>query len=194
VQDEPTTTTSVDNSVPTSITKPTETTKPELITTVPDSVPVDDPLISVEPEVTAAPTEENESVADLEEINTMIEDLAELDPATVTAEQLDEVLSSDLLDELSDEQVVAIVDVLVEVIDNLSDQELAVLADTLSAAPDNVKDEFEAQVDVFSGKFDGYVPAGSVVSVGKRRVLNAVIATVMVVPAAAGTGSSSRRR
>jgi hypothetical protein len=82
----------------------------------------------------------------------------------------------------------------VQAVDNLSSEELVVLADTLSAAPDNVKSEFEAQIDVFSGKFDGYVPVGSVVSVGKRRVLNAVIASVMVVPAAAGTGSSSRRR
>jgi hypothetical protein len=117
-----------------------------------------------------------------------------LDPETVTGAQLVDVLESPQLEQLSEDEADQVVDLIVAAVDNLSDQELVVLAEQLSSAPVEIKEGFEAQVDVYGGKFDTYVPVGSVVSVGKRRVLNAVVATVMVVPASAGTVSSSRRR
>jgi hypothetical protein len=73
----------------------------------------------------------------------------------------------------------------------LSDDQALALSEALTNAPDNVKQEFEQQVDVFGGKFDTYVPTGSVVSVQARRVLVAAAAASFAMPA---PSSSSRKQ
>ena len=47
-------------------------------------------------------------------------------------------------------------------------------------ASDEEKAEFEAQVDVFSGEYDTYVPVGSKISVAERRTVVAVTATLIM--------------
>lgn len=129
-----------------------------------------------------------------EQVEAAVETLTEIAPEDVTVDDLDAVLDPTIAEELSSEQVDAIIDVIEAVVENLNDTELLALAETLSAAPESVKEAFEAQIDVFSGKFDTYVPSGSTVSVGKRRAINAVVATVMAAPAAAGANSSRKNR
>ena len=58
-------------------------------------------------------------------------------------------------------------------------------------APQEVRQAFEAQINIFGGATDTYVPVGSNVSVGVRRVVVAATAAVFVAPAAA---ASSRKR
>jgi hypothetical protein len=71
------------------------------------------------------------------------------------------------------------VEELVEVLDELSDEELAEVAEALSSAPVEVKKKFESEVNVYSGDFDNYVPAGSTIPIQQRRVLIAIGATMM---------------
>jgi hypothetical protein len=74
-------------------------------------------------------------------------------------------------------------------IEELSDTELTQLAETLSDAPAEIKKQFEAEVNVFSGKFDNYVPVDSKIPVGQRRALVAVTAASI-----ASAGLSIRRK
>lgn len=50
-------------------------------------------------------------------------------------------------------------------------------------APIEEREEFEAQVDVYSGAYDDYVPVGSKISVAERRVVVAATAVLFVLPA-----------
>jgi hypothetical protein len=49
----------------------------------------------------------------------------------------------------------------------------------LNAAPDNTKRTFENTINVYSGQWDNYVPAGSRIPVGERRTLIAVMGAVV---------------
>ena len=55
--------------------------------------------------------------------------------------------------------------------------------EALTDAPDDVKEEFQDQINVFGGQFDGYVPTGSVVSVSARRAIVAATAVIFAMPA-----------
>lgn len=50
-------------------------------------------------------------------------------------------------------------------------------------APIEERQEFEAQVDIYSGAYDDYVPVGSKISVAERRVVVAATAVLFVLPA-----------
>jgi hypothetical protein len=120
------------------------------------------------------------------------------------------------LDEVEEAIIEAIEDeVLAEAVEEVFTGEadvetLEAVSIALSEADDEVKEEFEAEVNVFEGSFDEYVPEGSRVNVEDRRVLVAVTATTTVVAAASpaasggsggsggggsgGSGSSRRRK
>jgi DNA-binding protein YbaB len=144
------------------------------------------------PEVTEPPAPEPEPEPNPEEIT--------------TSEDLEQLIESTDLEEASDSELVSIlsspafsnidVDKANEIIDNiefdeLSDAETEQVVQALNAATDEVKQHFENQVNVYSGQFDSYVPAGSAVTVAQRRVLVAVAAATSI---AVPTASSSRRR
>lgn len=96
-----------------------------------------------------------------------------------------------LTEEVTVEAVVALVNN--ENFDNLDEETLEAVSASLSEAPTEVKEAFEAEVNVFSGSFDSYVPSGSRISVEDRRVVVAVTATVSAA-AAAPAGGGRRRR
>ena len=120
-------------------------------------------------------------------VTAAISQLTSIDPEKVTLTDLQSVLDPKVTAQMDAAQVNAIVDVIAQSVDNLSETELVILADALSSAPSAVKQSFEEKIDIFSGKFNTYVPTGSKVNVEKRRVLNAVVATIMAVPVAVGT-------
>ena len=84
---------------------------------------------------------------------------------------------------LSDDQVVELVASIDE--KSLTDEQAAAISEAMTAAPDNVKKEFENQINIFDGKFDNYVPTGSAVSVAVKRTIVAATAAVLpgVIPA-----------
>jgi hypothetical protein len=50
-----------------------------------------------------------------------------------------------------------------------------------------VKAEFEAQVDIFSGDYDEYVPLGSTITVAQRRTVVAATAVFIIMMPAPST-------
>lgn len=139
----------------------TTTTVPETTTTVPEPVEVQ----TISPKVTqllskagALTTEEVQTAVDAvisEGLNKSEAVMLAQDPdiiAQVTEEQAQEIFAT--VDEggLTDEQGLAIV----EAVQN---------------APVEIRKVFEAEVNVFGGHTDTYVPVGSVVTVRQRRVM-----------------------
>jgi len=159
-----TTTTVVSTSTSTSIPESTSPT-----TTVPEEV---NDSTAVVDELVSSITELNS-----EEIDQLIDtiDIAELD-----TEVIGELLSNEVLVELTDAQTEALISSIAEA--DLTDEQAEQIALTLSEAPDGVKEEFESQINVFGGQFDSYVPTGSNVSVGVRRVIVAATAVVFAMP------------
>lgn len=102
--------------------------------------------------------------------------------ATTSNTTADEVLSNALDAVLNGDPEALIANLDVSV---LSDEQVAELVTALNEAGDEVKAAFEAEVNVYSGRFDAYVPKGSVISVGQRRTFIAattMTATVMPSP------------
>jgi hypothetical protein len=66
---------------------------------------------------------------------------------------------------------------------SITDTQAAAIVEALVNAPAEVKQAFEAQINVFQGGFDNYIPTGSVISVGSRRVVVAVTTVSFVLPA-----------
>lgn len=74
----------------------------------------------------------------------------------------------------------------------LSPEEKSALINELSNAPEEVKKEFESTVNIYSGEFDEYVPVGSVITVGERKVIIAATGVLFVAPTiSAGGGATS---
>ena len=67
--------------------------------------------------------------------------------------------------------------------EDLTQAEADQLVQIVQNASDDVRQEFEATIDLYSGKFDNYVPIGSTVPVRTRRVIIAV-ATATMMPVA----------
>ncbi len=82
--------------------------------------------------------------------------------------------------ELTEAQAEVLIEAIAEA--ELTDDQAEAIAEALSDAPEAVKEEFEAQINVFGGQFDSYVPTGSSVSVGVRRVIVAATAVVFAMP------------
>jgi hypothetical protein len=68
-------------------------------------------------------------------------------------------------------------------LEDLPQEELKAIIDAVQSAPEDVREAFEESVDLFSGGFDDYVPVGSTISVGARRVVVAATAVLFVLPA-----------
>jgi hypothetical protein len=121
-----------------------------------------------------------------EEITNLVESI---DVSSLTEESISAVFSEEVLNELSDDQVTELIDAIVP--SELSDDQALALSEALTDAPDSVKQEFEQQIDVFDGQFDTYVPTGSAVPVGARRVVVAAAVAAFAMPA---PSSSSRKQ
>lgn len=113
-----------------------------------------------------------------EEITNLVESI---DVSSLTEESISAVFSEEILNELSDDQVTELIDAIVP--SELSDDQALALSEALTDAPDSVKQEFEQQIDVFDGQFDTYVPTGSAVPVGARRVVVAAAVAAFAMPA-----------
>lgn len=184
----PTPLTTSSTSAPPTVTSAPTTTLPII------TEPTDSPTTSTNPpneEITNPenPTSDisNEVVDELlssitelsdEEITELVESI---DVGALTEESISAVFSEEVLSELSDDQVTQLIDAIIP--SELSDEQASALSEALTDAPDDVKEEFQDQINVFGGQFDNYVPTGSEVSVGARRVIVAATAVVFAMPA-----------
>lgn len=100
---------------------------------------------------------------------------------TTTTLALEEILEVENLEELTSEQAAEVFSSIDYA--NVSTEELKAIIEAVQSAPEEVREAFEASVDLFSGDFDEYVPVGSTISVGARRVVVAATAVLFVLPA-----------
>ena len=107
-------------------------------------------------------------------------------PAVPMSEELNAIASEETTKEEA-EAIFATLEV-----SELSEQEIAVLVNTLNTASDEVKEAFEQEINIYSGQFDDYVPTGSAVSVGTRRVIVAATGVLFAMPTASAT--TTRRK
>ena len=94
-----------------------------------------------------------------------------------------------VLQSVTSEQATEIFDA-VEVSD-LSDAQAEQLIEAVQDAPEEVRAAFEEQINVFGGKFNTYVPVGSSINVGQRRVLVAASGVLFMAPAVSVSSSTS---
>ena len=95
----------------------------------------------------------------------------------------------EILNEITTEQATEIFDA-VEV-SELSDAQAEQLVEAVQGAPEEVRAEFEDQINVFEGKFETYVPLGSAINVGQRKVLIAATGVLFMAPAVSVSSSTS---
>ena len=122
----------------------------------------------------------------------IVENISEIQATELSVNEIEQVFSSDVLEELTDDQVEELISTIEP--DELSEEQAYAIAEQLSNAPENVKAEFEDEINVFGGEFDNYVPIGSSISVGERRVVVAASAVIAAAPAAGASSGSSRKR
>lgn len=76
-------------------------------------------------------------------------------------------------------------------VSTLSDEEAVQLVEAVQDAPEEVRAAFEEKINVFEGKFDTYVPLGSAINVGQRKVLIAATGVLFMAPTVSVSSSTS---
>jgi prophage DNA circulation protein len=118
-----------------------------------------------------------------EAVNNIIEEGVSTEEATALA------TNPDVLQSVTADQATEIFDAL-EVFE-LSDEQAEQLIEAVSGASDEVKASFEEQINVFGGKFNEYVPRGSAINVGQRKVLIAATGVLFMAPTVSVSSSTS---
>ena len=116
-------------------------------------------------------------------VDNIIEQGVSSDEATALA------TNPEVLQSVTSEQATEIFDA-VEVSD-LSNAQAEQLIEAVQDAPEEVKAAFEEQINIFGGKFNKYVPIGSKINVGQRKVLVAASGVLFMAPVVPVSSSSS---
>ena len=99
----------------------------------------------------------------------------------VSAEQATELATSEkVLESIDGEQATEVFDAVVA--SEVSPEDGLAISEAVQEAPKKVRKAFEKELNVFEGVFDVYVPMGSRVPVGDRRVIVGVGAVLLSVP------------
>ena len=179
--------------------RPIETTAPSTTTVL--SVPETTTTLEIPSTTTIAPEPTPSQGVDAE-VTSLINAIANLPQSEVQA-AVDNIIEEgvspeeatalatnpEVLKEISAEQASEIFDA-VEVSD-LSDAQAEQLVKAVQDAPEEVRAEFEDQINVFEGKFDKYVPLGSAINVGQRKVLIAATGVLFMAPTVSVSSSTS---
>lgn len=99
------------------------------------------------------------------------------------------LLVADALEQLTSEQAIEVFESLDT--DELTEEQAEQIVEAVQEAPTEVREAFEDEVNVFGGKFDNYVPLGSNISVGQRKVLVAASAVLFMAPTVSVSSTSS---
>jgi hypothetical protein len=107
----------------------------------------------------------------------------------VTEDQATELATSEkVLESIDGEQAAEIFDAVD--ISNVTPEEAAALVEAVQGAPTEVRESMESEINVFDGAIDTYVPLGSAVDVGTRRVVVAAATAAMGMTMAGGAPSA----
>jgi hypothetical protein len=128
-----------------------------------------------------------------EQIEQILETLSEAEPEQIV-EAITQVLAADISSDQateiasSPEVLAAITETQAEelfeqiVVDELSEEQLGAFTEAIQEAPTEIKQAFEKTIDIFSSKFDEYVPTGSNVPVRTRRTLVVIGSLLTMLP------------
>jgi prophage DNA circulation protein len=142
-------------------------------------------LVQVDPEVTALLGAI--SMLPQSEIAAAVDNIIE---AGVSADEAAALATNpEVLQSVTAEQAAEIFDA-VEV-SELSDAQAEQLVEAVQGATEEVRAEFEDKINVFGGKFNKYVPVGSNINVGQRKVLVAATGILFMAPAVSVSSSTS---
>jgi len=197
----PTTTTQVATTTTTEVPTTTTTSEPPVPTvttsTVPEPLPVTTSTVP-KPPVTTVPT--SVPLTTTTEtlplpVNTSTTPVSvEIPPTTTTSPAIIPATMAEISALDGDQAAEVFAEVAV---DKLTVEEGQAIVEAVQDAPIEVREAFEEEIDIFDGVFDTYVPIGSVVSVGARRVIIAVTALLFVlpvpIPTTASTSASRRK-
>jgi hypothetical protein len=92
----------------------------------------------------------------------------------------------------TDEPTAQEVDAIVEQIDLLTPAQIEQVVQVLNKATNKVKKHFEQTVNVYSGKFDSYIPANQTIPVKERRTLIAITGSLVSLGATAQNRKTRR--
>ena len=169
----------------TTSTSTTSTIVPTTTTVAPTTTEPLQELVQVDPEVTALLGAI--SMLPQSEVQAAVENIIE---EGVSAEEATALATNpEVLQEVTADQATEIFDA-VEVSD-LSDEQAEQLIEAVQDAPEEVRAAFEDTINVFGGKFNAYVPIGSNINVGQRKVLVAATGVLFAAPAVSVSSSSS---
>ena len=202
-----TTTTSTTVSPATTVEEPTTTTSlvsnqytNDTVTTSSTSIPVSTTTTTTQPEVAVTTTTVTQNEANTEptqqvdpEVTALLDDIETLPQSEIT-KAVDNIIekgvsseeatalatNAEVLAVLTTSQATEIFDA-VEV-SELSDAQAQEIVNAVQNAPEEVKNAFEAEINVYEGKFDSYVPVGSSVPVSTRRVIIAATGVLFAMP------------
>lgn len=171
--------------VPSTTTTVLATTVPETTTTtLPATTTTDTPVKpSNVTSTTIAPTT---TTTTLEATTTTIEQ-------NVTTTTVVEPAAQAITDILkTDEPTAQEVDAIVEQIDLLTPAQIEQVVQVLNKATNKVKKHFEQTVNVYSGKFDSYIPANQTIPIEERRTLIAITGSLVSLGATAQNRKTRR--
>lgn len=195
-----TTTTTVPLPPPTTTVVST-TTQPPLVATTSSSSTTTVPVTTTAaPSTTSLPetTTSTSTTLPVQTTSTTIPVLEAISDGVDPEEAVALVTNEEALQKLSSDQATEVFDALV--VDDLSSDEAEALIEAVQDAPEEVRAAFESEVNVFDNKFNSYVPIGSNINVGQRKVLVAasgvlfMAPTVSVSSSTSGTQSDSRSK
>lgn len=162
----------------------TTTTVPETTTIPPTTTTTDAPVKpSNVTSTTIAPTT---TTTVLTTTTTIIEQ----NVTTTTVVETPAQAVADLLK--TDEPTAQEVDAIVEQIDQLTPAQIEQVVQVLNKATNKVKKHFEQTVNVYSGKFDSYIPANQTIPVKERRTLIAITGSLVSLGATAQNRKTRR--
>jgi hypothetical protein len=165
----PTTTTTTELTIPSTL--PPTTTVPQTIAPTTTTVP---------PTTTSSSTSTTTSTTST---TVPVTTTTIVIPPVVSPEEATELATNaEVLAEVTEEEATEIFEALV--VEDLSEEQLVALVSAVQDAPVAVRESFEASVNVFGGGVDTYVPIGSTVPVKTRRALIVInlMSSVAVMP------------
>jgi len=110
-----------------------------------------------------------------------VEAITQVLAADITSDQATEIASSpEVLAAITETQAEELFEQIV--VDELSEEQLEAFTEAIQEAPTEIKQAFEKTIDIFSSKFDDYVPTGSNVPVRTRRTLVVIGSLLTMLP------------
>ncbi len=194
-----TTTTTEAPQPPPTTTLVSTTTLPPLVVTTSSSSTSTVPVTTIAVPSTTLPPETTTSTSTTLPVQTTTTTIPVIDESLTPEEAIAIVTSAEVLQELTSEEATEVFDSLE--VSELSDEQAEALVEAVQDAPEEVRAAFEEEVNIFDNKFNSYVPIGSNINVGQRKVLVAATGVLFMAPtvsvsssSTSGTQSDSRKR